>query len=81
MAAFRFTGSMRMFARVITLFLFLASASVSASLLSQQGVPARYMQVTEDADIWAQVGNHVVSVGNVRAGQILAVVPTTADYY
>ncbi len=39
------------------------------------------MQVTEDADIWAQVGNHVVSVGNVRAGQILAVVPTTADYY
>lgn len=72
---------MRMFARVITLFLFLASASVSASLLSQQGVPARYMQVTEDADIWAQVGNHVVSVGNVRAGQILAVVPTTADYY
>lgn len=39
------------------------------------------MQVTEDADIWAQVGNHVVSVGNVRAGRILAVVPTTADYY
>lgn len=39
------------------------------------------MQTTEDADIWAQVGNQVVSVGNVRAGQILAVVPTAADYY
>ena len=39
------------------------------------------MQTTEDAVIWAQVGNHVVSVGNVRAGQILAVVPTAADYY
>jgi hypothetical protein len=33
------------------------------------------MQTTEDAAIWAQVGNSVVNVGNVRAGQILAVVP------
>jgi hypothetical protein len=33
------------------------------------------MQTTEDAAIWAQVGNDVINVGNVRAGQILAVVP------
>src|SRR5690606_35865504 len=28
-----------------------------------------------------QVGNDVVSVGNIRGGQIIAVVPTSADYY
>jgi hypothetical protein len=72
---------MRMLARFFTLLLLLTSLSASASLLSQQGKPVRYMQTTEDAVIWAQVGNHVVSVGNVRAGQILAVVPTAADYY
>jgi hypothetical protein len=72
---------MRMFARILALLLLFTALSASASLLSQQGVPARYMQTTEDADIWAQVGNQVVSVGNVRAGQILAVVPTAADYY
>ncbi len=71
---------MRMFARILALLLLFTALSASASLLSQQGVPARYMQTTEDADIWAQVGNQVVSVGNVRAGQILAVVPTAADY-
>ncbi|HBZ1355459.1 TPA: polysaccharide deacetylase family protein [Klebsiella pneumoniae] len=72
---------MRMLARFLTLLLFLTSFSASASLLSQHGKAVRYMQTTEDAVIWAQVGNHVVSVGNVRAGQILAVVPTAADYY
>ncbi|MGL4723929.1 MAG: polysaccharide deacetylase family protein [Scandinavium sp.] len=70
-----------MLIRVIFSFLLLLSGSVSASLLSQHGQPARYMQTTEDAIIWAQVGNDVVTVGNVRAGQILAVVPTNADYY
>lgn len=74
-------GSERMLIRVIFSFLLLLSGSVSASLLSQHGQPARYMQTTEDAIIWAQVGNDVVTVGNVRAGQILAVVPTNADYY
>lgn len=39
------------------------------------------MQTTEDAAIWAQIGNSVINVGNVRAGQILAVVPAAADYY
>lgn len=70
-----------MFMRVIFLLLLLISASASASLISQQGLPARYMQTTEDAAIWAQVGNNVINVGNVRAGQILAVVPTSAGYY
>lgn len=74
-------GSECMLIRVIFSFLLLLSGSVSASLLSQHGLPARYMQTTEDAIIWAQVGNDVVTVGNVRAGQILAVVPTHADYY
>ncbi|WP_159872114.1 MULTISPECIES: polysaccharide deacetylase family protein [unclassified Raoultella] len=70
-----------MFARIFALLLLLTSLSASANLLSQQGVPARYMQTTEDAVIWAQIGNEVVSVGNIRAGQIIAVVPTAADYY
>ena len=72
---------MRMLARFFTLLLLLTSLSASASLLSQQGKAVRYMQTTEDAVIWAQVGNEVVNVGHVRAGQILAVVPTAADYY
>ena len=50
------------------------------SLTSQQTFLPN-MQTTEDAAIWAQVGNNVVNVGNVRAGQILAVFPAAADYY
>ncbi|UYM57287.1 polysaccharide deacetylase family protein [Leclercia adecarboxylata] len=70
-----------MFSRIFLLLLLLVSGGASASLLSPQGAPARYMQTTEDATIWAQVGNRVVTVGNVRAGQIIAVSPTPADYY
>jgi peptidoglycan/xylan/chitin deacetylase (PgdA/CDA1 family) len=70
-----------MFSRIVLLLLLLVSGSATASLLSQQGLPTRYMQTTEDAAIWAQVGNDVINVGYVRAGQILAVVPTAADYY
>ncbi len=59
------------------LFLLLLSLStvVSAAL------PARYMQTTEDAAIWAQIGEDMVTVGNIRAGQIISVIPVAADYY
>lgn len=70
-----------MLMRVIFILLLLVSGGASASLTSQQGLPAQYMQTTEDAAIWAQVGNAVVNVGNVRAGRILAVFPAAADYY
>jgi hypothetical protein len=70
-----------MLTRLLFLLLLFVSGISSASLLSQQRLPAQYMQTTEDAAIWAQVGNDVVNVGNVRAGQILAVVPAAADYY
>ena len=70
-----------MLPRILFLLLMLISGVSSASLLSQQTLPAQYMQTTEDAAIWAQVGNSVINVGNVRAGQILAVVPAAADYY
>ncbi len=56
------------------------SFSASAKLVSHNPEPARYMQVTEDADIWGQIGNKVITVGNVRAGQIIAVVPGVEDY-
>ncbi len=69
-----------MFARVLALLFLFMSLSVSASLLTPQSASVRYMQTTENADIWAQVGHQVVSVGNVRAGQILAVMPSAADY-
>ncbi|MEX9252859.1 polysaccharide deacetylase family protein [Pseudenterobacter timonensis] len=69
-----------MFMRFLFLLL-LVSGSAFASLIGQQGVPAQYMQTTEDATIWAQVGNHVVNVGNIRAGQIVAVTPIAAEYY
>ena len=58
-----------------------SSASASASLLSSHHTPAQYMQTIEDADIWAQVGDKVISVGTIEEGQILAVVPVAADYY
>ena len=64
---------MRMLARFLTLLLFLTSLSASASLLSQQGKAVRYMQTTEDAVIWAQVGNHVVSVGGPPAMSACAI--------
>ncbi len=45
-----------MLMRVIFILLLLVSGGASASLTSQQGLPAQYMQTTEDAAIWAQVG-------------------------
>jgi peptidoglycan/xylan/chitin deacetylase (PgdA/CDA1 family) len=71
-----------MLTRVVFCLLVLFSfGTVHASLLSSHGAPAQYMQTTEDADIWAQVGDKVISVGTIEEGQILAVVPTAADYY
>ena len=67
--------------RFLLILFLLVSCSVSARLVSQNPDPARYMQITEDADIWAQIGNNVMTVGNIRAGQILAVVPGAEDYY
>jgi len=67
--------------RLFSLLLLLMTCSVSAGIVSEQHIPARYMQVTEDADIWAQVGDRVITVGNVRAGQIIGVVPGGEEYY
>ncbi|TCW45933.1 peptidoglycan/xylan/chitin deacetylase (PgdA/CDA1 family) [Phytobacter diazotrophicus] len=67
--------------RFLLILFLLVSCNVSARLVSQNPDPARYMQITEDADIWAQIGNNVMTVGNIRAGQILAVVPGAEDYY
>ena len=58
----------------IIIVLLLFSGSVAAAL------PARYMQTTEDATIWAQIGNKTVTVGNLRAGQIIAIEPGGEDY-
>ncbi|KNC06607.1 hypothetical protein AC791_18680 [Klebsiella sp. RIT-PI-d] len=63
-----------MIMRAIIVSLLLISGSVFAEL------PVRYMQTTEDAVIWSKIGDRVVTVGNVRAGQILAVESTSADY-
>lgn len=41
----------------------------------------RYMQTTQDAAIWGKIGDKTVTVGNIRAGQIISVMPTAADYY
>lgn len=61
--------------KYLFLLLLWCSATVSAAL------PARYMQTTEDAAVWAQIGDRMIAVGNIRAGQILAVTPVAADYY
>ncbi|MBK0016191.1 polysaccharide deacetylase family protein [Kosakonia sp. S58] len=67
--------------RLIAFLFLLLAGSVSAAIISEQAVPARYLQTTEDADIWAQVGDKVITVGNIRAGQIIGVVPGEEDYY
>ncbi|AKE57772.1 polysaccharide deacetylase family protein [Citrobacter farmeri] len=59
------------------LFLLLLSLSTAVSA----ALPARYMQTTEDAAIWAQIGDNMMTVGNIRAGQIISVIPVAADYY
>lgn len=59
---------------LFSLLLFLSSVASAA-------LPARYMQTTEDAAIWAQIGDNMVTVGNIRAGQIISVTPVAADYY
>ncbi|EHM51280.1 MAG: polysaccharide deacetylase family protein [Yokenella regensburgei] len=70
-----------MLTRLVFVLLLVVSGSASATLLNQPELSARYMQTTEDATIWAKIGNRVVTVGNVRGGQILAVKTTNADYY
>ncbi|MFI8317957.1 polysaccharide deacetylase family protein [Kosakonia cowanii] len=67
--------------RLIAFLFLLLTGSASAAIISEQAVPARYLQTTEDADIWAQVGDRVITVGNIRAGQIIGVVPGEEDYY
>jgi peptidoglycan/xylan/chitin deacetylase (PgdA/CDA1 family) len=64
-----------MIKRAFAVLMLLMSGSLFAAL------PVRYMQTTEDAVIWAKIGDRVVTVGNVRAGQILGVEPTAAEYY
>lgn len=59
------------------LFLLLLLVSVGADA----ALPARYMQTTEDAAIWAQIGNNMKNVGTLRAGQIISVEPIAAEYY
>ncbi|NIF33141.1 polysaccharide deacetylase family protein [Enterobacter sp. Cy-643] len=66
---------------VYCVMLVISIGTAQASLLSSHDTPAQYMQTIEDADIWAQVGDNVISVGRIGQGQILAVVPTSADYY
>ena len=61
--------------RTVVFFLLFLTGSVAAAL------PTRYMQTTEDAAIWARVGNKTMTVGNLRAGQILAIEPDVEDYY
>ena len=61
--------------RALFILIFLFSGFAVAAL------PARYMQTTEDAAVWAQIGNKMVTVGHIRAGQILSVIPGDEDYY
>lgn len=67
--------------RIFLILLLVVSSGAFARLVTDNPDPARYMQITEDADIWAQIGNNIVTVGNIRAGQILAVEAGTEDYY
>ncbi|NBD00341.1 polysaccharide deacetylase family protein [Atlantibacter hermannii] len=70
-----------MLTRLIFCFVLMFTAQAGAILVNPTFNPPRYMQTTEDADIWAHIGNRVISVGRIEQGQVLDVVPTAADYY
>lgn len=70
-----------MLIRLIFCFVLMFTAPAGAILVNPTFNPPRYMQTTEDAAIWAHIGNRVISVGRIEQGQVLAVVPTAADYY
>jgi peptidoglycan/xylan/chitin deacetylase (PgdA/CDA1 family) len=70
-----------MLTRLIFCFVLMFTAPAGAILVNPTFNPPRYMQTTEDAAIWAHIGNRVISVGRIEQGQVLAVVPTAADYY
>lgn len=70
-----------MLTRLIFCFALLFAAPGWAMLVNPTFNPPRFMQTREDADIWAHVGNRVISVGRIEQGQVLSVVPTDADYY
>lgn len=70
-----------MLTRLIFCFVLMFTAPAGAILVNPSFNPPRYMQTTEDAAIWAHIGNRVISVGRIEQGQVLAVVPTAADYY
>ena len=61
--------------RAVVLLLVFLSGGAAAALLM------RYMQTTEDATVWARIGNKTMTVGNLRAGQIIAIEPDVEDYY
>lgn len=67
--------------RLLACLLFFSTSAAHASLLSDETVTPVYMQTTEDADIWAKIGDRVITVGRIDAGQIIAVVPMAAAYY
>ncbi|MCL7708017.1 polysaccharide deacetylase family protein, partial [Enterobacter kobei] len=67
--------------RLFFCLLLLATGVAQASLLGSEQPREQYMQITEDAAIWAKVGDNVQTVGIIREGQLLAVVPIAADYY
>jgi len=70
-----------MLIRLMFCFVLFVAGPAGAILVNPSFNPPRYMQTTEDADIWAHIGNRVVSVGRIEEGQVLGVVQTDADYY
>lgn len=68
-----------MLIRLLLALLLVWSSAASARLLEQDS-PARYMQTTEAAAVWAQIGDRVINVGYVQAGQIIAVMNGEGDY-
>lgn len=54
-----------MYKQAVILLLMLFTASVSAAL------PARYMQTIENAAVWAQIGDKMVTVGIFGPGKSL----------
>lgn len=71
-----------MYLRLVFCLLLLTGLPVQGRMLSgHTETPLLYMQTREPAAIWSRVGDKVIPVGTLAGGQLIAVVPTVADYY
>ena len=70
-----------MYLRLMFSLFVLMATPLCARMLDSHLEPPVYMQTREPAAVWSRIGDQVIPVGTIAGGQIIAVIPTVADYY